>query len=337
VGFVGIGNMGWPMAARLVQAGFEVIAADAAPGRAAAFAADVGGRPADSVADAARSDALVTMLPTSEHVAEVIREAAGVMSAGTLVIDMSSGVPAVTQSLAAGLAGRGIELIDCPVSGGVARARTGQLAIMAGGDSGQLRRAEPMLTAMGASVHHCGGVGTGQAMKALNNLVSAGGFLIGVEALLIGQRFGLDPALMVDVLNSSSGMNNSTQRKFKQFVLSRRFDSGFGLDLMVKDLSIALEIGRDTQTPAPFAALCRELWSSAAAVLGPGQDHTAAARLSETLAGTVLGSTVLGSTGLESTVLESTVLESTVLESTGPGATGPGATEPGSTEPGETR
>ena len=332
MGFVGIGNMGWPMAARLVQAGFEVIAADAAPGRAAAFAADVGGRPADSVADAARSDALVTMLPTSEHVAEVIREAAGVMSAGTLVIDMSSGVPAVTQSLAAGLAGRGIELIDCPVSGGVARARTGQLAIMAGGDSGQLRRAEPMLTAMGASVHHCGGVGTGQAMKALNNLVSAGGFLIGVEALLIGQRFGLDPALMVDVLNSSSGMNNSTQRKFKQFVLSRRFDSGFGLDLMVKDLSIALEIGRDTQTPAPFAALCRELWSSAAAVLGPGQDHTAAARLSETLAGTVLGSTVLGSTGLESTVLESTV-----LESTGPGATGPGATEPGSTEPGETR
>ena len=322
MGFVGIGNMGWPMAARLVQAGFEVIAADAAPGRAAAFAADVGGRPADSVADAARSDALVTMLPTSEHVAEVIREAAGVMSAGTLVIDMSSGVPAVTQSLAAGLAGRGIELIDCPVSGGVARARTGQLAIMAGGDSGQLRRAEPMLTAMGASVHHCGGVGTGQAMKALNNLVSAGGFLIGVEALLIGQRFGLDPALMVDVLNSSSGMNNSTQRKFKQFVLSRRFDSGFGLDLMVKDLSIALEIGRDTQTPAPFAALCRELWSSAAAVLGPGQDHTAAARLSETLAGTVLGSTVL---------------ESTVLESTGPGATGPGATEPGSTEPGETR
>ena len=332
VGFVGIGNMGWPMAARLVQAGFEVIAADAAPGRAAAFAADVGGRPADSVADAARSDALVTMLPTSGHVAEVIREAAGVLSAGTLVIDMSSGVPAVTQSLAADLAGRGIELIDCPVSGGVARARTGQLAIMAGGDPGQLRRAEPMLTAMGASVHHCGGVGAGQAMKALNNLVSAGGFLIGVEALLIGQRFGLDPALMVDVLNSSSGMNNSTQRKFKQFVLSRRFDSGFGLDLMVKDLSIALEIGRDTQTPAPFAALCRELWSSAAAVLGPGQDHTAAARLSETLAGTVL----------ESTVLESTVLGSTGLGSTGPGTTEPEAmepetTEPGSTEPGEAR
>jgi 3-hydroxyisobutyrate dehydrogenase len=317
VGFVGVGHMGWPMATRLVQAGFEVIAADAAPGRAAAFAADVGGQAAGSVADAARSDALVTMLPTSGHVAEVIREAADVLPAGTLVIDMSSGVPAVTQSLAADLAGRGVGLIDCPVSGGVARARTGQLTIMAGGDPGQLRRAEPVLTAMSASVHHCGGVGAGQAMKALNNLVSAGGFLIGVEALLIGQRFGLDPGLMVDALNSATGMNNSTQRKFKQFVLSRRFDSGFGLDLMVKDLSIALEIGRDTQTPAPFAALCRELWSSAAAVLGPGQDHTAAARLSETLAGTVLGTTGLGTTGL--------------------GTTGPGTTGPGTTGPGEAR
>jgi 3-hydroxyisobutyrate dehydrogenase len=289
VGFVGIGNMGWPMAARLVQAGYEVTAADVAPGRAAAFAAEVGGRAGGSVADAARGDALITMLPASRQVAEVVAAAAGVLPAGTLVIEMSSGVPGITQSLAADLAGRGVGLIDCPVSGGVARARTGELAIMAGGDAEQLRRAEPVLAAMSASVHHCGGVGAGQAMKALNNLVSAGGFLIGVEALLIGQRFGLDPEVMVDVLNSATGMNNSTQRKFKQFVLSRRFDSGFGLDLMVKDLSIALEIGRDADTPTPFAALCREMWASAASLLGPGQDHTAAARLSEQLGGAELG------------------------------------------------
>jgi 3-hydroxyisobutyrate dehydrogenase len=309
VGFVGIGTMGWPMAARLVQAGFDVVVADAAPGRAAAFAAQAGGRAADSATDAAGCDALVTMLPTSAQVAEVVRLAAGVLRPGALVIEMSSGVPAVTQALAADLAGRGVGLIDCPVSGGVARARTGELAIMAGGDAGQLRRAGPVLSAMSSAVHHCGGVGAGQAMKALNNLVSAGGFLIGVEALLIGQRFGLDPAVMVDVLNSATGMNNSTQRKFKQFVLSRRFDSGFGLDLMVKDLSIALEIGRDTQTPAPFAALCRELWASAAARLGPGQDHTAAARLSEQLAGTELHRT--GPDGTE-------------LHGTGPDGTGTG-------------
>jgi 3-hydroxyisobutyrate dehydrogenase len=288
VGFVGIGNMGWPMAANLVRAGFDVTVVDATPGRAAAFAAEVGGSAAGAEDAAAAADAMVTMLPTSGHVADVIGQAGPLLRPGTLVIEMSSGVPSATQALAADLAARGVGLIDCPVSGGVARARTGELAIMAGGDAGELRRAEPVLAALGASVHHCGGVGAGQAMKALNNLVSAGGFLIGIEALLIGQKFGLEPALMVDVLNSSSGMNNSTQRKFKQFVLSRRFDSGFGLDLMVKDLAIALEVGGGT--PAPFAELCRELWTSAADLLGPGQDHTAVARLSERLAGAELTS-----------------------------------------------
>jgi 3-hydroxyisobutyrate dehydrogenase len=288
VGFVGIGNMGWPMAANLVRAGFGLMAVDAAPGRAAAFAAEVGGSAADAEDASAEADAMVTMLPTSDHVADVIARIRARLRPGTLVIEMSSGVPSVTRALAADLAAHGVGLVDCPVSGGVARARTGDLAIMAGGAAGELLRAERVLAALGTSVHHCGGVGAGQAMKALNNLVSAGGFLIGIEALLIGQKFGLDPALMVDVLNSSSGMNNSTQRKFKQFVLSRRFDSGFGLDLMVKDLAIALEVGGGT--PAPFAELCRELWTSAADMLGPGQDHTAVARLSERLAGTELTS-----------------------------------------------
>ena len=286
IGFVGVGNMGWPMAANLVRAGFDVTAADAAPGRAAAFAAEVGGSAASAEDAAADADAIVTMLPTSDHVADVIAQIRARLRPGTLVIEMSSGVPSVTQALAADLAAFGVALVDCPVSGGVARARTGELAIMAGGAAGEVRRAESVLTALGTSVHHCGGVGAGQAMKALNNLVSAGGFLIGIEALLIGQSSGLDPALMVDVLNASSGMNNSTQRKFKQFVLSRRFDSGFGLDLMVKDLSIALEAGGGT--PAPFAELCRELWSSAADLLGPGKDHTEVARLSERLAGAEL-------------------------------------------------
>jgi 3-hydroxyisobutyrate dehydrogenase len=127
-------------------------------------------------------------------------------------------------------------------------------------------------------------------MKALNNLVSAAGFLVGVEALLVGQRFGLDPATMVEVLNASTGRNNSTDRKFAQFVLSRGFDSGFGLDLMVKDLSIALQVARETGTAAPLSALCREMWAAAAATLGPGQDHTALARFSEGLAGVELAS-----------------------------------------------
>jgi 3-hydroxyisobutyrate dehydrogenase len=171
----------------------------------------------------------------------------------------------------------------------VPRAITGELAIMTGGDAGALDAVDPLLRAMGTTIHRIGPVGAGQAMKALNNLVSAGGLLIAVEALAIGQQFGLDPAVMTDVLNASTGMNNSTQKKLKQYVLSRKFDSGFGLDLMAKDLSIALEVGRDGAVATPFAALCREMWAGASALLGKGQDHTAIAKLSEKLAGLTLG------------------------------------------------
>lgn len=289
VAVIGIGNMGWPMAANLLKAGFDVAVADAAPGRASKFQSEIGGASCpDAAAAAGGAHAVVTMLPTSEQVAAAIARIIPHLQRGSLVVDMSSGVPGITRQLAERLASAGVAMIDCPVSGGVPRAKTGELAILAGGADADLDRADALLRAMGSSIHRCGGIGAGQAMKALNNLVSAGGFLIAAEALLIGQRFGLDPNLMVDVLNASTGMNNSTQKKFKQFVLSRSFDSGFGLDLMAKDLGIALEVGRDTATPTPFAALCREMWASAAALLGPGQDHTAIAQLSEKLSGSVL-------------------------------------------------
>jgi 3-hydroxyisobutyrate dehydrogenase len=288
--FIGIGNMGWPMAARLVQAGFQVAVSDAASERATQFASTIGGAAADDLAAAAaQADAIVTMLPTSAEVELVLGRLAPSWRQGQIVIDMTSGLPAVTQRLAAELQGRGVTVVDAPVSGGVSRAKTGELAIMAGGEAAALDRVEPLLRAIGTTIHRIGDVGAGQAMKALNNLVSAGGFLMAVEALLIGQRFGLDPGVMTDVLNASTGMNNSTQKKLKQFVLSRSFDSGFGLDLMVKDLTIALDVGRDGAVPAPFSALCRELWASAAAQLGKGQDHTAIARFSERLAGATLG------------------------------------------------
>jgi 3-hydroxyisobutyrate dehydrogenase len=148
-----------------------------------------------------------------------------------------------------------VALVGCPVSGGVARAESGELAMMVGGDAETVRRVMPVLRAMGSSIHHCGATGAGHAMKALNNLVSAGGFLVGIEALLVGQRFGLEPARMVEVLNASTGMNNSTQKKFGQFVLSRAFDSGFSL------------------------------WADAAIALGPRCDHTEMARFCERTAG----------------------------------------------------
>lgn len=292
VGLVGIGSMGWPMAARLVQAGYAVTVFDAVPGQADKFAQDVGGQAAATCAAlAAQSDIVFTMLPTSAIVEQVLSGEQGLLAGlrpGSVVVEMSSGVPAHTQRLAQAVAAAGSQMVDAPVSGGVPRARTGDLAIMFGGPAATLERVRPALSAMGTSITAVGDVGSAHAMKALNNLVSAGGFLIGVEAMLIGQQFGLDPNVIVDVLNASTGMNNSTQKKFKQFVLSRQFNSGFGLDLMVKDLGIALGIATDTGTPTPFASLCRELWASAGKTLGKGQDHTAVARLSEQLAGVEL-------------------------------------------------
>jgi 3-hydroxyisobutyrate dehydrogenase len=223
-----------------------------------------------------------------------VDEIAPSLRSGKILVDMSSGAPAVTQKIAGDLGVIGVPVVDAPVSGGVSRAVTGELAIMTGGEATALDHVDPLLRAMGTTIHRIGPVGAGQAMKALNNLVSAGGFLMAVEALVIGQQFGLDPLVMTDVLNASTGMNNSTQKKLKQFVLSRKFDSGFSLDLMVKDLSIALEVGRNGSAPTPFSALCREMWASAASLLGKGQDHTAIAKLSEALAGVTLGNSKSG-------------------------------------------
>ena len=160
---------------------------------------------------------------------------------------------------------------------------------MVGGDAATIDRAMPVLSAMGTSVLRTGGVGSGQAMKALNNLVSTGGFLIGIEALLIGQRFGLDPAVMTDVLNAATGMNNSTQKKFRQFVLSRRFNAGFTMGLLAKDLSIALQVGtRDRLPRRRCRALVKEMIVSAEAMFGSAADHTEMAKLCELLAGSEL-------------------------------------------------
>jgi 3-hydroxyisobutyrate dehydrogenase len=289
VAFLGIGNMGWPMAARLVGAGFRVAVYDVTLGRAAEFAAGIGGDAAQTLEEAVKSaDAVITMLPTSKHVSDVVTSVRPVLAKGALLVDMTSGIPSITQRLAAILEGDGLMMIDAPVSGGVSRAKTGELAIMSGGSPAALQRAKPLLHAMGTTITEVGPVGAGQAMKALNNLVSAGGFLIGIEALVIGQQFGLDAGKMVDVLNASTGMNNSTQKKFRQFVLSRAFNSNFGLDLMAKDLGIALEVAHDGGVAAPFSALCRELWAGAAKSLGQGKDHTEMAKFCETLAGLTL-------------------------------------------------
>lgn len=288
IGFIGLGAMGAPMATRLAGAGYALLIQDAVAARAADIAQATGSAVATTAEMAQRADIIITMLPTSKHVQSVLEGPAGLLAVlrpNTLIIDMSSGAPELTKMLGSAVhAARG-HLIDAPVSGGVARARTGDLAIMVGGDDAAIDRARPVLSAMGSSILPTGPLGTAHAMKALNNLVSATTFLITVEALSIGKQAGLDPARMVDILNVSTGMSNSSQKKMHQFVLPGRYESGFGLDLMVKDLTIALGLAQGLGVPAPLSALCREMWQSGAAALGPGQDHTALAKLVERLSG----------------------------------------------------
>lgn len=295
IGFIGVGSMGWPMAGHLLKAGYALSIYDADSQRAAQFAKEIGGRVSPTCkALAEASDLIITILPTSDIVRAVLEGAQGVLAGlrkDAVIIDMTSGVPSTTRALAKLTQAAGGHLVDAPVSGGVPRAKTAELAIMFGGSDALLERVRPVLNCMGSAIQHTGDVGSAHAMKALNNLVSAGGFLIGVEALLVGKRFGLNPSTMVDVLNASTGMNNSTQKKFKQFVLSGQYNAGFGLDLMVKDLSIALGIAKETGTPTPFSALCREMWAASAQMLGPGQDHTAVAKLCERLSGDSLSGT----------------------------------------------
>lgn len=279
IAFLGLGMMGSPMAVQLQRAGFAVRGFDPAANAAAALG-EAGGTacatPAEAVEGAA---AVITMLPTGQAVAAALLGGDAPLAArlppGTLVVDMSSSSPTGTRDLAGRLGAHGLVLVDAPVSGGVRRARDGSLAIMAGGPEAHVARARPMLEAMGASIFATGPIGSGHAMKALNNYVSAAGLLAACEALRVGRAFGLDPALMTDVLNASTGRNNSTEVKLKPFVISESYASGFSLALMAKDLRTADELARHLAVPAPLSHAVTALWSEADAALGRGADHTA--------------------------------------------------------------
>ena len=287
--FIGLGAMGEPMAAHLAEAGLLQAVADARPDAVRAFCAQhTGVQAAATPAQACDSaEAVITMLPTSAIVAQVVFGPEGIAVAARrprLLVEMSSGEPTATREIGGRLQPLGIAMLDAPVSGGVARARQATLAIMAGGDAALLDIVRPALQRLGR-ITHVGTLGAGQALKALNNMASAAGLLIASEVLWLAQRFGLEPALVVDVLNASSGMNNATQSKLRQFVLSGSYASGFGLDLMVKDLDIAVGIAESLGAQAPLSQTCLQLWREAAGQLGPGRDHTEIARVSAQRAG----------------------------------------------------
>jgi 3-hydroxyisobutyrate dehydrogenase len=273
VGFVGLGNMGGPMAGRLVGAGHRVQGFDLA-GAARHALADAGGVAAPDLAGAVRgAGVVILMLPDSSAVESTVRDPGFTVDAGTTVVDMSSSEPLRTRALADELAARAVTLLDAPVSGGVPRARTGELTIMAGGAPADLDRVRPLLASMGTLVH-AGAVGSGHAVKALNNLLSATHLLVTSEAILAGERFGLDPATMLSIFNSSSGRSGSTENKWPNFILPGTFDSGFALRLMLKDMRIATDLADRVGTPGPLGHEAAALWARAAESLPPGADHT---------------------------------------------------------------
>ena len=292
VGFVGLGAMGAPMAARLAASGHALRLYDTAPDRLDGAARATGGTVAASPADAAgNADFAITMLPTGEDVARAALGRSGIadgLGAGGTLIDMGSSAPSGTVALAGELARRGIGMVDAPVSGGRAGAVSGSLTIMAGGDADAVARCRPLLEAMGARIVHAGAVGSGHALKSLNNTISAVGLLIAAEAFLVGKRFGLDPRTMADTVNASTGMNHATLNKMARFVFSRRFDSGFSTALMVKDLETALGLARESGVAVPLAALSREIWAQARDDLDPASDHTEIVRWLERCAGAEL-------------------------------------------------
>ena len=247
VGFVGIGNMGWPMAKRILGAGFPLTVYDTDGGRVGRFAAETGSTGAASgAALAGAADVVVTMLPDRRRgprgAARRRAASRATLARGTVVVDMSSSDPNGTRELGRALAELGVALVDAPVSGGVPRAEAGTLAIMIGGeDEAAIARVRPVLETMGAKLFRTGPLGSGHAMKALNNYVAAAAFAATSEALLVGQRFGLEPAVMVEVMNASSGRSFNTDVVFPEHVVGGKFGTGFALGLMAKDVGIAAD------------------------------------------------------------------------------------------------
>ncbi|MBI2994156.1 MAG: NAD(P)-dependent oxidoreductase [Gammaproteobacteria bacterium] len=287
IGFIGLGNMGVPMARRLAGAGYALAVADRNPDAVKRFAAEVRcEQPADLKTLGSLCRVVITMLPEGKAVRDVLTGPRGVVAGlkpGSVLIDMTSASPVSTRELGEELAKQGFPLIDAPVSGGVKKAVEGTLSIMAGGDAAVLERVRPILDVMG-KVFHTGASGSGHAMKSLNNYLSAATLTASAEAIIAGAKFGLDPKLMVDILNVSTGRSNSTEYKYPVFILPGTFNSGFALGLMAKDLRLALELAKSTGAPHMLLEECAHTWAEAETQLGFGADHTEVVKYLESLA-----------------------------------------------------
>lgn len=291
LGFVGLGKMGEPLTRRLLDAGHGVVVYDTRQD-ALAELVRAGARHADSLQQVAREASTVFVsLPMPDVVKSVVFGESGLMSGGGMmktIVDLSTTGPKVAAEIAHGLVGTGVTFIDCPVSGGVAKAVDGTLALMVSGPRNSFEEIAPLLAHFGKPTFIGEAPGAAQMMKLCNNLMAATSMAIAAEAITAGVKAGIDPSIMVEVINASSGRNNATQDKFPRAVLNRTFDHGFSTGLMFKDVRLCLEeiesMGLDLEVSKAVAAT----WKKSNERFGADSDHTVIVKMIEEPAGVII-------------------------------------------------
>lgn len=274
------------MSTNITHAGFDLVVRDMDENLASEIARSIGAVAATSPSDFTEVEIVVTMLPTSTVVSQalfdwddgIVRH----LASDAVIVDMSSSDPTQTRELGKTLRSHGINLVDAPVSGGIAKAETGELSIMLGGDNeAAIANALPIVESMSSTIFRTGGLGSGHAMKALNNYVAAAATTAACEALVIGDRFGLDQHTVLDVLNSSTGRSWVTENVLGPHVVDRKYDSGFSLALYSKDVGIAENLAMAVDDPAPVCTAVSNAMKNALSALG-NVDHTEAIAYWET-------------------------------------------------------
>jgi 3-hydroxyisobutyrate dehydrogenase len=288
IGYVGIGNMGGALAARL-QLGHPLVVFDPSE-TAMRSMAEKGARLAGSLRElAAECDVTFLCLPTSRHVREVIFGENGLSHAlkpGTLIVDQTTGDPNETRAMAAELAKKGIDLIDAPVSGGKMGAEAGTIAIMVGAEQAQYDRVLPILKAISPNIFHAGGVGNGHVIKLVNNLMSTVQRVLSFEAVSLAAKNGVDPGIATDILLASGGRNAYLEKLMKPRVLEGKLNVGFTLGLAHKDVRLACQLGMDSGVPMFLGNITRELYQTCISEMGRDNQVDTIGLMYDRLAGT---------------------------------------------------
>jgi 2-hydroxy-3-oxopropionate reductase len=291
VGFIGLGIMGMPMARNLMEAGYELMVHNRSPEKAEELGKEGATVAATPREVAEKSDVVITMLPDSPQVREVVAGENGVLegiSEGAIIIDMSTISPVVTEELAEAVKEKGASMLDAPVSGGDVGAIEGTLSIMVGGDEANFQRAKPLLESMGKTITHVGPTGAGQVTKAANQVVVALTIEAVSEALVLGSAGGVSPQKILEVLSGGLAANKVMEVKREKF-LSHKFEPGFRSELHHKDLGIALAAGREYGVVLPVTAIVDQMLLSMRRKGWGGEDHSALLRIIEDLSQHTIG------------------------------------------------